>query len=479
MRLTQRPSFNVWLVWIGLAIILLGVGVFLKTAAPHFAYDLDLTEMPIVEFASVYVALGIVFVAVLPWIIRKTHSDQSKLIFLFILFVGVAARIGFIGTPTILEDDYNRYLWDGAVTASGENPYKHSPDEIREMRQEGDVYDTLIKQSGDVFDRINFPQFSTVYPPAAQAVFAITHWIAPFNLDALRFVLFVFEAGCLAFIIAILNHFGRSPLWASIYWWNPLVIKEVSNSAHMEPLLMLPVMASTYLVLKRRLFFASAMLAIAAGIKVWPAILAIVIWRQLLGDFRKLILNGMLFGVILGCMVLPIILAGLSETSGFVAFGGQWQASSAAYLVSEWVTNQITPYWVDDYLEIPFISRVLLGLLLIGFIGSICLRYAEDPNEMIWRMFLIIAAIYVLAPSHTPWYFIWLAPFLCFYPIRSFMLAGALIPLHYTYFHFASRDMEEIYHYGIVWLIWLPVWLLLCIELLKTGLIFKRGKLAK
>jgi len=478
MRLTHNLKINMWLVWIGLAIVLCGSVILLRLTASNYAYGTNLIDMPIAEFASMYVLLGLIFAFALPWMIRNTSTD-TRYMLLFVIVIGFIARLGFVGGATILEDDYNRYLWDGAVTAAGENPYAHSPDEIREQRQEGDVFDVLINQSGTVFERINFPQFSTVYPPAAQVVFAITHWISPFNLDALRLVLMLFEVGCLAFIFAILNHFGRSPLWAAFYWWNPLVIKEVLNSAHMEPLLMLPVLAAFYLVFKQRFYFASAMLAIAAGIKIWPALLVIVIWRQLLGNFKQLVLSGLIFSLILGLMVLPIVLTGLTKNSGFVAFGGQWQASSSAYLVSEWLANQFTPYWVDDYVEIPLVSRLVLGLVLMLFITALCFRFARNADENIWRMFLIIAAIYLLAPSHTPWYFIWLAPFLCIYPIRGLMLAGALIPLHYTYFHFAVRDMEDFYHHGIVWLIWLPVWALLAFEVIKKFPNFKTGELVR
>jgi len=454
----------IWLVWIGLAIILCVAIIAARLTTPLYAYGLKLEQMPIAAFAFGYVFICFLFFMLLPLLVRASTMLEAKHVLFFMIIVGAVARLGFVGGPTILEDDYNRYLWDGAVTASGENPYANSPDEVRESREAGSVFDTLITQSNGAFDRINFPQYSTVYPPAAQLVFALTYIISPFNLDVFRLVLLLFEAGCLALTMAMLRHFQLSPLWAVLYWWNPLVIKEIANSAHMEPLLMLPVLAAGYLALKERFHWASAALAVAAGIKVWPAILAIVIWRQLLDNFRQLILNMLIFCLILGLMVLPIIISGLSKESGFVAFGGIWQASSAMYLVAEWIANNITPYWVDDYLDIPLVSRLLLGIALIVSVSAVCFRYADHPNALLWRMFIIIAAIYLLAPSHTPWYFVWLAPFLCIYPIRGLILTGVLAPFHYFYFHFAARDLHDVYHYGIVWLIWSPVWMLLIAE---------------
>ena len=336
-----------------------------------------------------------------------------------------------------------------------------------ELRKEIPLFDNLINQSKGAFENINHPEFSTVYPPAAQLVFAITYWISPFNLDALRFVMLLLELGCIGLILLILNKTGKSPLWVAVYAWNPLILKEITNSVHMEPILMLPVLVAVYFVLQNRLMMASVALAVAAGVKIWPALLVLVIWRQLLSAPKKLILNGLLFGLVLSLMVAPIILTGLSETSGFVAFGGQWQASSAAYLISEWVSYLVTPYWVDDYLEIPLISRLLLALVLLATIAFICLKPAKAPEQMIWRMFLIAVAIYLLAPSNTPWYFLWIAPFLCFFTSRGLLLAGALIPLHYAFFHFSIRGMPELYQNGIVWLIWLPVWVLLLYDFIK------------
>jgi len=480
MRLPQNSGIMVWLVWFGLAIILWGAVLGLVLWAPSFAHGLAPEQMPIAEFVTAYVVICLAFFLILPPLVRASGSLNAKYLMLFVIVVGIFARLGFIGGPTTMEDDYNRYLWDGAITASGENPYAHSPEEIRtQLRKEGNLYDTLIKHSDGVFERINFPQFSTVYPPAAQLVFAITYWISPFNLDALRIVLLCFELGSLALIIMLLKHFDLPLQWATLYWWNPLVIKEIANSAHMEPVLMLSVLAAGYFVLKKRFHFSSVMLAIAAGIKVWPALLVVVIWRQLLPDFKQLILNSLLFGILLGLMVSPIILTGLNQESGFVAFGGQWQASSIIFLVSEWLAFHLTPYWVDDYLDIPIVSRVLLGISLLAFIAVICIRRASDANELLWRIFLIIAGIYLLSPTHAPWYFLWLAPLLCIYPVRGLWLAGVLIPLHYGYFHFAARDMHDIYHDWIVWFIWTPVWIFLASEFVKNKVAGEARTLAR
>ena len=458
---------NIKLAWFGLAFVLGAFVVGLRLFAPLLASETELLEMPIASFAAFYVVIGLIFFCALPALLKKTPIVSERHLLFFVLIVAVLLRVAVLGVPSILEDDYNRYLWDGAVTASGLNPYAYSPEQVLELRKEFPVFDSLINQSKDTFANINYPEFSTVYPPAAQVVFAITYWISPFNLDALRFVMLLLEFGCIGIILLILSKTGKSLLWVAVYAWNPLTLKEITNSVHMEPILMLPVLLAVYCILQSRLMIASVALAVAAGVKIWPALLVLVIWRQLLSSPKKLIVNGLLFGLVLSLMMTPIVLTGLSEKSGFVAFGGQWQASSAAYLISEWLSYLITPYWVDEYLEIPLISRILLAVVLLLAITYICLKPAKEPEQMVWRMFMITAVIYILAPSNTPWYFIWIAPFLCFFPSRGLLLAGALIPFHYVFFHFSIRGMPELYQSGIVWLIWLPVWALLLYDFIK------------
>ncbi len=462
-----------WLAWIGLAIVI-GAAVFgLRFAAPLFGQDINPNNYPIMQFSSAYVLLGLLFVIAIVPLIQKTQQASHHTLILFILLIAVLLRLGLQGVPSILEDDYNRYLWDGAVTASWLNPYSFSPEQILDLRQQGGVYDMLIKQSEGAFARINYPEFSTVYPPAAQAIFAISYWISPFDIDALRLVFLALELGCIAFILLILSHLGKSLLWVSVYAWNPLVIKEISNSVHMEPILMLPVLFAIYCTLKQRVFLASAALAIAAGVKIWPALLVVVIWRQMTSQPVKLIQSGLLFGLILSLMISPVLLAGLTETSGFVAFGGQWQASSAAYIISEWVSYAFAPLWVEDYIEIPLFSRLVLAVILLTIIAYIVFRKAINEADMVWRMFLITASIYLLAPSHTPWYFIWIAPFLCFFPSRGLLFASALIPMHYSFFYLQLHDLVALYDSMVIWTIWLPVWAIIFYEIINAQIMSK------
>ncbi|MGB5863327.1 MAG: hypothetical protein WBG95_03445 [Sulfitobacter sp.] len=451
--------------WYALAIFILCASASLRLFAPLFAYGRDIASMPVLPFVFFYVAVaGIVAISV-PLLAEKTPQIATTRLLYLILFVGAAARLMQLGAPTILEDDFYRYLWDGAVVAAGENPFLYAPFDVEFGDAGGAVLAELATQAGGVLDRINYPEYRTVYPPVAQAVFALSHYIAPFDLDGWRVVLFLMEVGCVIAILLILPRYGRSPLWIAVYWWNPLVIKEVANSAHMEPALMLPMLVAAVLVLRRQGVWASLFLTVAAGVKIWPLLTLATIWRQYLVRPKLLMLSGLMVAVGISVFLWPIYRSGLDETSGFVAFAQNWRASSIMIILTEWLSALVP----SEGLPAGALPRLMLGMALAITIFMICFKRAYGPRTTMYRMFLIAVAIYLLSPSQTPWYFLWIVPFLCIFPARGLMLAGILVPLHYLFFYLDPRGLGEVYRYGVVWVIWLPVWALLAYDYVFGG----------
>jgi hypothetical protein len=78
---------------------------------------------------------------------------------------------------------------------------------------------------------------------------------------------------------------------------------------------------------------------------------------------------------------------------------------------------------------------------------------------------IVAAALFLLSPAQFPWYAAWMMPFLAFNPMISLLALSALLPIYYSSFHFLAREQYDVFRYGIVWLIWLPAWAGLAIEL--------------
>ena len=137
----------------------------------------------------------------------------------------------FASNP-VLEDDWHRYLWDGAVVADGSDPYKFSPAEATPIDRFGnqidwsddpellrlqELVDGLTQEEFDVYWRVNYPYYKTIYPPIAQGGFGLAHFISPYNLNGWRGVLLLVDLISFALIVWVLGLFGRSSAWVGLY----------------------------------------------------------------------------------------------------------------------------------------------------------------------------------------------------------------------------------------------------------------------
>jgi alpha-1,6-mannosyltransferase len=464
VRFKQTRPNPLWY-WFALGFGVLALSSFLSWLSHSFSEEVASVDLPVSLFLIVLIAGT---AATVLSSIKLLSAPQPPARLLFLIFViGLSARFVHFGAVPILEDDYQRYLWDGALLAKGLSPYLYAPLSFLNAEVDAPAYWDLAETAWPVIERINHPEYRTVYPPMAQIAFAASYWIAPLSLEGWRVVLLFAEIGVFAILVGILRTLGRNPIWAVLYWWHPLVIKEVANSAHLEPVLMLFVLGALWAAMTGHVRFAALFLALGFGVKVWPLLLM----APLLWSLRRMpmlaLQSALIFGVSAALMLWPVLSAGLSESSGFVAFARGWAASSAAILVSDTLANGIGAIIGVQAPEL--LSRVLLGLLLSGAIIVACLRQSTGPKGMAYSFFVITAALFLLSPSVTPWYVLWLLPFLCLFPNPALHAASVLMGLHYSYFPLVRIEAGDFYRYGVVWLIWVPVWIALAWGSFRKG----------
>ena len=139
----------------------------------QFGYDTRVIDMPIWTLFAVLFGLGALFIALLPLIGKSmqvfgqapNQARAAKILqlLLFALFAtGLLARILMLFTQPMLEDDYQRYLWDGALSANGHNPYQLSPKDVFEGASGEPLLEQLEQQSGLLLGRINHPELRTI-----------------------------------------------------------------------------------------------------------------------------------------------------------------------------------------------------------------------------------------------------------------------------------------------------------------------------
>ncbi len=456
--------------WVTLSLLVIAFGVGLTLASAHFGYDFDVAAMPVRNLVAALVAAGLVYCVTLPPLIRASvtaGADRVKWLAILIVAAGLAARLALFASEPILEDDYQRYLWDGAVTASGANPYALAPQSARGLGAETPL-GRLAVEAGPVASRINHPELKSIYPPVAQAAFALAHAVQPWSLAAWRAVLLVCDLATLALVLALLRTTGRSPLWAALYWWNPLVIKELFNSAHMDGLVAPFLLLALLLATRRRQLAASATLACAVGAKIWPVLLLPFILRPLAAAPQKLAAALLIFAALTALLAVPVLLGGLDTASGFTAYLTRWQTSSALFPVLNDTWAMLLGSLGGNEVPLGLMARATVAVTLAGLACALSLKPIAGADDLLGRASVTIAALVLLSPAQFPWYAVWLAPFLAFRPWTGFLILAATAPLYYLSFYFIAAGEPAVFTHYVVWIIWVPVWAALLIEAVRN-----------
>ncbi|MGH1418302.1 MAG: glycosyltransferase 87 family protein [Hyphomicrobiaceae bacterium] len=465
---TCRPK----VLWYLFAIALIGFSAWISFASVDFGYDTAVIDMPVISLVVVLFGAGLVYVAVLPRLISDTialTSQRAKNVALWVMvFSGLAARLILFASEPMLENDYQRYLWDGAVSAHAINPYRLAPKTVEEAGAPAELV-TLKDSSGRVFDRINYKHLTTIYPPVAQAAFALAHIIKPWQLWAWRVIVLATDLAILALLFACLKSTGRSRLWAAIYWCNPLVLKEVFNSAHMDGLVVAFVLAALLATIKSRNVLASLALACAVGAKLWPALLAPLFWRHLRGSFQQRAIAIVVFFGLVTAFAMPVLVARLDANTGLVAYAQSWKLNSPLFHGIEQIIANVLRFVVGDEVTTQtanLITKILIasGLSLVALICA--LKPGHRTEDLIVRILLITVLLVFTAPAAYPWYTVWFIPLLAFYPNIALTTLTATMALYYLRFHFGSRGDHSTFNSTVSLFIWGPVWALCFWQLL-------------
>ncbi len=191
-----------------------------------------------------------------------------------VLLLAVALRLAAISPKAPLSDDLYRYAWDGRVQVSGTDPYRYPPlaPELTELRTPW-----LFPADHPKGTQINRPTVRTIYPPVAEAWFAVEHVLLPDSARDRGYeaVGLLLDLAVLAVLLALL----RDRRWVALYALAPLPVLEAVQNAHVDVLAVLLTLGAVALAERRRPASAAAVLALAALVKVYPALLLPVLLR--------------------------------------------------------------------------------------------------------------------------------------------------------------------------------------------------------
>jgi len=458
-------------------------------------------DRPILTYLAIYFSLFISYAGAV-WIIWKRTNDDSRLLWTLIV-LGLLFRAAILPAQQIQEDDVYRYLWDGKVFAHDINPYRFAPEEVTRLKELliqdpeafEQTYDTQSQaELAQLYDlkwespetlvyqeRINHPGVATIYPPLAQMVFRLAHQIQPDSIITLRLLFLAFDGVALMFIVLTLQALGINRLWAMVYFWCPLVIKETFNSTHLDIIGIAMLCGTLFCIVQRRFFSANAFLALSVVGKLYPAILLPLILKQQLAGNSKIEnrwlrcgLSVLLFGGIIAFFYSPFIEIGSQNFSGLKAYATRWQQNDSIFALLVGFFG----WFVESNGPVPFSYDLpsLLAKITVACLLGITLLYLlfwkketenPEPRAVLEPLFIIMALVFLLSPVQNPWYLCWVVPFLCIFPWRAGILLTGLVGLYYLDFYF---DYQDLNHYApwIPWFEYVPFYLFLGWEIAKV-----------
>lgn len=297
--ITARPLPGPSLaILVALAAVLAGIYCLIAILSFHFSPTATTAERPIL---AVLAALGLGFVAYIIAIWVAVRARQDKRLLAAIVLGSVLFRGLSIYSWPILEIDVYRYLWDGNVTLSGVSPYRYSPAQVRSARPGPDLpadLAQLVRIRDDspavemILSQVHYGELPTIYPPVSQAVFAGVAYLTPRaagvldRIVAMKAAFVLFDLATLSVVISLLRFTGKHVGWAVAYGWCPLVVKEIANTGHLDPVaVFLTTLALYFLVRLHRAssirqpvprfgVTSAVVLALAVGAKLYPLVLA-------------------------------------------------------------------------------------------------------------------------------------------------------------------------------------------------------------
>lgn len=344
-----------------------------------------------------------------------------------ILAVALLLRLMFLFSPPQLSDDIYRYQWDGNNLLQGINPYAAAPAQVKPPSSLAVIH-----------SQINHPDYVTIYPPAAQVIFA--GGAVPGNgLAGIKGFLVLMDMVLCALLILLLRRL-EMPAWrAVLYAWNPLPVLEIAGSGHVDGAgLALMIGSFCLLVITRRndsangpqywpFFFSGALLAGAGLVKLFPFLLTPVLF--LLVPARRRLHFSAGFITTLAALVLPFFPHLVNITGSLNAYARHWEFAGFVFNALRTITGSGT----SARLLLICCFFLVFIVIMLRFLRGI--RCASSP---VIRARLALKVCYatamsflLLTPTLHPWYALCLVVFLPFCPGPAGLVLGWAVFLAY------------------------------------------------
>jgi len=360
-------------------------------------------------YAVLFSALYLLYVVVAWLVLRRPAEDRALL--WAILGFGLLFRVVLLDTPVLLSSDVYRYLWDGRVQSRGLSPYRYPPAaaELSHLRDP------------EIHPRINRPEARTVYPPGAQALFALAARVAPDSLRGWRLLILGGEVATAILLLVLLRRLRRPLAGIVIYAWAPLAVVEGVQAGHLEAVMLPTILLALLWRQRGSALRAGAALGAAALVKLYPAVLLLA-WRRR-GEWRL----PLAAGVVIVAGYLCYLPAAGTDVLGFLP----------RYFGSAEDFNVGLRFFLTEGIGLAGEAArgtVMLGLfaLLIAVLLSIGRTAVPGPQGVLDAGMAAAAAYLVLVPTAMhAWYALWILPFVTLRPSVAWLWFTGAVSLSY------------------------------------------------
>lgn len=263
----MRPSPRWASVLLALALLGHGLAVLAVMRVPGRPDGLLLITR--IELSWLTYALALLALALVP--LRRSV--------LVVALVGAALLVPAVLVEPQTSSDSYRYVWDGRVQLAGVSPYRYVPDDeaLRDLRE-----GYLWPQGPDGQSEVGRSDVPTIYPPVAQAWFAVVAAVFPTGTGGygIRIATALLGVGVTVLLGRLMRRTGQDPRWAAVWAWCPLVVFEAGNSAHVDVLSTAFVVLGFAALHGRRHVLAGVFLGLAVATKLVPLVVAPVFVRE-------------------------------------------------------------------------------------------------------------------------------------------------------------------------------------------------------
>ncbi|MEO2060208.1 MAG: polyprenol phosphomannose-dependent alpha 1,6 mannosyltransferase MptB [Mesonia sp.] len=362
-----------------------------------FAYDLVRSDF--IKLLSLYAALFFLSFKMIQ--LQKTNWK-------LLLGFGIVFRLVFLFAIPNLSQDFYRFIWDGRLIAGGINPYLSTPQEWMQSGNFGVV--AQARQLVEGMQSLNASHF-TNYPPVCQLVYALAGVLYPKSIlgsvIVMRIILIFADVVTFLFLRKLLLQLKLPQHQAFWYFLNPLVIIELTGNLHFEGLMVMFLLTSIYLLLKKKWIWAAVLFGLSVSVKLLPLVLLPLFFhyfrkQERLNIYKLIAFYGITFLTVV-ITFLPFISLELIQNFGdsVALWFNKFEFNASVYYVIRWIGFQTVGWNI-----IGIAGKILPIVILITVLGLSFFRNNNSEKTLFASMLFAFSIYFLLSTTVHPWYVI-------------------------------------------------------------------------